>query len=221
MTVGIFAESAELVRIGATIGLMRMFFSFEHSERHSEKLGYSDFEVRSRDAMPDVTKIMIVAHPDDESLFGGETLTSSEGWLVICVTNASNETRRAEFIRAMCLAGADYLMLDHADHFTSGNFDPALAAKLARVLAEIPSEIVVTHGATGEYGHRQHRALHRIVRRLVPTERLFTFATRWLARPHISAAKQRLLDCYVSQDSIERFRYMSEREFLRPSRPIS
>jgi hypothetical protein len=56
------------------------------------------------------------------------------------------------------------------------------------------------------------------VRRLAPAGRLFTFATRWLGRPRISAAKQRLLDCYGSQDSIARFRYMAAREGLQSIR---
>jgi LmbE family N-acetylglucosaminyl deacetylase len=216
MILGIFTETAELAGIGAMMGVTQMLSLFE--KQHSEKLGYSDFVVRSRDPLPGAAKIMIVAHPDDESLFGGETLTSSEGWLVICVTNASNETRRAEFIKAMGLARADYLMLDHADHFTSGNFDPALASTLTLVLSANPCAMVVTHGEAGEYGHKQHRALHQIVRRLAPAGRLFTFATRWLGRPRISAAKQRLLDCYGSQDSIALFRCMAQREDLRPIR---
>jgi LmbE family N-acetylglucosaminyl deacetylase len=213
--VGILKETAELAKISAMIGLARIFSLFE--KQHSEKLGYSDFEVRSRDPVPRTSKVMIVAHPDDESLFGGETLTSSKGWLVVCVTNASNEVRRAEFIKAMGLAGADYLMLDHADHIANGNFDPALASKLALILAANPLEMVVTHGEAGEYGHKQHIALHQIVRRLAPAGRLFTFGTRWLARPRMSVAKERLLECYGSQD-IAGARYMAEREVLLPIR---
>jgi LmbE family N-acetylglucosaminyl deacetylase len=84
-------------------------------------------------------------------------------------------------MKAMSLAEADYLMLDHADHKASGNFDPSLAYKLARVLAENPLEMVVTHGQAGEYGHRQHQALHQICPSSRPG-RLFTFGTRWVAR---------------------------------------
>ena len=54
---------------------------------------------------------MIVAHPDDESLFGGEALTSSGGWTVICVTNGTNEQRRREFIEAMNSIGVNYTSL--------------------------------------------------------------------------------------------------------------
>jgi LmbE family N-acetylglucosaminyl deacetylase len=73
---------------------------------------------------------MIVAHPDDESLFGGESLTSSSDWMVICVTGGSNERRRNEFMRAMHSIRVNYTMLDHADHMHSGNFDPRLEKTL-------------------------------------------------------------------------------------------
>jgi LmbE family N-acetylglucosaminyl deacetylase len=132
---------------------------------------------------------------------------------VICVTNASNLTRRAEFVKAMNLAGARYLMLDHQDNIASGNFHPSLAGTLKAVLGEHGFEMVVTHGTRGEYGHRQHIALYEMVSGLVPSRRLFTFATQWRARAQMSAAKSALLDCYAIQDSVTRFRYRRNERF--------
>ena len=37
----------------------------------------------------EVDKIMIVAHPDDEMLWGGANILSQPGWFVVCATNAS------------------------------------------------------------------------------------------------------------------------------------
>jgi hypothetical protein len=124
---GILRGTAELVRVCGRMAISRVSSVVQRS---SEKLGNSGFLVRSRDPIPIATKLMIVAHPDDESLFGGEALTSSRGWLVVCVTNASNPTRRAEFVKAMSLAGADYLVLDHPDNIANGNFHPSLASTL-------------------------------------------------------------------------------------------
>jgi DNA-binding transcriptional LysR family regulator len=210
---GILRGTAELFRICGRMAISRVSSVVQRS---SEKLGNSGFLVRSRDPIPIAAKLMIVAHPDDESLFGGEALTSSRGWLVVCVTNASHPTRRAEFVKAMSLAGADYLVLDHPDNIANGNFHPSLTSTLEGLLTEHGFEMVVTHGPNGEYGHRQHVALHQIVCGLVRSGRLFTFATRWSARPHMSAAKRALLECYALQDSVARFRYMAEREVLRP-----
>lgn len=182
----------------------------------AEKLIYSDLAVSYFDDKNPPSKIMIVAHPDDESLFGGEALVSSEGWMVVCVTNASNRTRRREFTAAMNSIGASYVMLNHADHLCSGNFNPALERALARLLAEHSYELIVTHGKSGEYGHPQHRAVHEIVCRIAPRDRIWVFATRWWGPPRISPRKRQLLSVYRNQPSIHRYRFMAERENLKP-----
>jgi LmbE family N-acetylglucosaminyl deacetylase len=160
---------------------------------------------------------MIVAHPDDESLFGGEALTSSSGWTVACVTNGSNAVRRAEFIAAMTTANANWIMLDHADDLTNGNFDPHLRAQLASILSEHPYELVVTHNARGEYGHAQHRALHAIVTDLVPPGvPLAVFDHHWRLFPKVSDAKRALIAHYATQTASIRYTWMyASRERLR------
>lgn len=146
------------------------------------------------------SKLMIVAHPDDESIFGGDALTSSGGWTVVSVTNAGNPLRRAEFIAAMTAARANWFMLDHADHLTRGDFDPRLREQLAWILSDAPYELVVTHNARGEYGHPQHRALHAIVTSLLPENaELFVFDHHWRIRRTLSDAKRALLAHYPSQ----------------------
>ena len=41
-------------------------------------------------------KLLIVAHPDDETLWGYYQLKDSKGWKILCVTNANNITRVGE-----------------------------------------------------------------------------------------------------------------------------
>jgi LmbE family N-acetylglucosaminyl deacetylase len=159
---------------------------------------------------------MIVAHPDDESLFGGEALTSTRDWTVICVTNGTNEQRRREFINAMSSIGANYTILGHFDHLDSGNFTGPLEQQLRELLDEFPYEMVVTHNARGEYNHPQHRAVHRVVRRLVTSRPLYVFDHPWAARPRMSAAKRALIAHYESQRaSIEFVWRLASRERLR------
>ena len=48
------------------------------------------------------SQLMIVAHPDDEILWGYSYLTSnSKSWKVICLTSAQNKTRVNEFKTVM------------------------------------------------------------------------------------------------------------------------
>ena len=152
-----------------------------HRSQEEVPIGWSELVFSSR-GVPRPSKVMIVAHPDDESLFGGEALTSSSGWTVICVTNGTNEQRRCEFIEAMSSIGVNYTMLGHFDHLESGNFSGRLDEQLQELLEEFPYEMVVTHNERGEYSHPQHRAVHRIVRRLVTSRPLYVFDHSWMMR---------------------------------------
>jgi LmbE family N-acetylglucosaminyl deacetylase len=180
-------------------------------------LPFTELMLYSRANVLSPSKLMIVAHPDDESLFGGEALASSSGWTVVCVTSAGNPVRRAEFMAAMTAAKANWIMLDHADHLTNGRFAPRLAEQIAAILRDGAYELVVTHNARGEYGHPQHRALHRCVAALAPPGlELWVFGHHWRPFAVMSTAKRSLLAHYPSQRrSMRRVWWYASREKLR------
>lgn len=194
------------------LAIRRLLFLLQ--QRPRTEVACTDLVVSERLGTP--SRLMIVAHPDDESLFGGEALTSSGHWMVVCVTNASNETRRRELAAAMQSIGASYTMLDHADDLHNGNFSPLLETQLRALVDAAPYELIVTHGPSGEYGHPQHRAVHALVRRLAAGRPLYVFGTAWRLWPRISAAKRSLLAHYPSQErSIAHRRFLTGRERLR------
>ena len=57
-----------------------------------------------------ITHLMIVAHPDDETLWGGAHIADG-GYLVVCITNGNNPTRSAEFQSVMQASGNVGLIL--------------------------------------------------------------------------------------------------------------
>jgi LmbE family N-acetylglucosaminyl deacetylase len=180
-------------------------------------LAFSELMFYSRANVGTPTKLMIVAHPDDETIFGGEALLATAGWTVVSVTNAGNPLRRAEFMAAMTAAGANWFILDHPDHLTDGDFDPRLRQQLQWIIADARYESFVTHNARGEYGHPQHRSLHRIVEATIPREApLSVFGHHWGLRATITDAKRTLLGHYPSQrSSILRTWLWASRERLR------
>ncbi|WNR46922.1 PIG-L deacetylase family protein [Paenibacillus roseipurpureus] len=145
-------------------------------------------------------KMMIVAHPDDEMIFGGAQLIQEKGWLVICVTNGNNKLRRKEFQKVMKKVYTEFEMWEYEDKW-DGDFDQLrLKSDLAKVLARKPVSKVVTHNLKGEYGHTQHIALSKIVHELVDRN-LYVFETsEKKLDKNILAKKQLLLACYKSQD---------------------
>ncbi len=119
--------------------------------------------------------LLLVAHPDDETIFAGGLLQMyrRRPWKVICVTdgNADGEgaLRKQEFLTACKeLKVKDCEMWDFPDHFDT-RLD--LARLVVRLREETPSE-VFTHGILGEYGHPHHQdvclAAHRAFKPATP-----------------------------------------------------
>ncbi|WP_165842194.1 PIG-L family deacetylase [Paenibacillus xerothermodurans] len=162
------------------------------------------------------TKLMIVAHPDDESIFGGTQLLQSKGWKVICVTNGYNPVRRKEFAKAMAKAGALFEIWKYRDR-RHGGFDCArLTVDLKQAISRKTVAKVVTHNLNGEYGHNQHKVLSKLVHTLV-AKNLYVFdpAGRRLDK-RLLTQKKTLLAMYTSQKfNLRKFTYYVEHEGLK------
>lgn len=123
--------------------------------------GYLSKEILDNAGALDATKLMIVAHPDDDALWGGQHL-SQGGWFVVCLTNEYNEKRKAEFNHAMDIAKAKRVILSYPDLVNyqrnkwqtckegiKNDFDLLMKYK--------NWDMIVTHNPDGEYGHIHHK----------------------------------------------------------------
>lgn len=148
---------------------------------------------------PAADKLMIVAHPDDESIFGGGALIQEPGWKVICLTNGNNKTRSREFRSAMMFVNAECEIWDFPDEY-DGEFDEEEVKDALRDhLDSGQFHKVVTHNLHGEYGHSQHRSLSRILHSM-KLDHLYVFETEDDPLPfHILQKKLELLQHYKSQ----------------------
>ncbi|WP_242303842.1 PIG-L family deacetylase [Bacillus cereus group sp. BfR-BA-01350] len=144
-------------------------------------------------------KLMIVAHPDDESIFGGAALLKELGWKVICLTNGNYPLRAFEFFKAMKLVGASCEIWDYPDQF-DGKFDKAQLLKdLNKVLRKNTYNCIVTHNLQGEYGHSQHKSLSKILHEQ-NFENLYVFNKSNVMLPYeLLRKKLNLLSAYKSQ----------------------
>jgi LmbE family N-acetylglucosaminyl deacetylase len=113
-------------------------------------------------------KAVIVAHPDDETLyFAGVILSDREAdWTVVCVTDGDAEGRGAS--RALELRDACGALGVHTLRSLRFKDDPRERIplpELERLLAAMDFDEVYTHGILGEYGHAHHQdvslAVHR------------------------------------------------------------
>ena len=158
---------------------------------------------------------MIVAHPDDEALFGGaELLTHPNEYKVVVIDEYHNDIRRREFLDSMRFIG-----IHEYEHWTGfkGGEDyhrEKLIYELLRVLRERKYTKIVTHNTNGEYGHPRHRACHDILSHLRP-EKLWVFDTCYKKPLDEETKKLKgniLKECYPSQKQVTRwFRWDCER----------
>jgi LmbE family N-acetylglucosaminyl deacetylase len=125
-------------------------------------------------------KLMIVAHPDDELIFGGRELLRNKNWKVVCVTNGSKKSgnifslsfknvRKDEFISVMNTLSCAYEIWDYEDNGFNSNWDEvSLLKKLQNLINEKKYNMIVTHNLDGEYGHIQHKKISKLVHCLKP-----------------------------------------------------
>jgi len=124
-----------------------------------------------------INKLMIVAHPDDETLFGGgELIQNADSYKVVVLDYGNHLVRHREFIKAMETLGVTKWEHWDGEAFkTSAAYNESVLIPLIqRVLNERDWEKVVTHNQSGEYGHYRHVGLHNVLARLCP-EKLWVF----------------------------------------------
>lgn len=136
----------------------------KESKRRNKYKG--SFELDSN-KLKDIKYVMIVAHPDDEILWGGDALLKDK-FLVICITNGKNKVRREEFQRAMKETDDYGIILNYSDKVNGVrsnwyNEKDAIQKDIAYVLNYKKWDKIITHNPNGEYGHIHHKNTSNIV----------------------------------------------------------
>lgn len=118
----------------------------------------------------DSKKLMIVAHPDDETFWGGYELLT-KGYFVVCVTNGYKPKRKADFMKVLEISGNKGVILDFKDTLNVATFktqEQKIKSTLQKIICSKNWEKILTHCPFGEYGHAHHKLISRYVTELAP-----------------------------------------------------
>lgn len=128
---------------------------------------------------------VIVAHPDDETLWAGGTILShpSNKWYIICLCRASDPDRSTRFYNTLKLLHADGIMGDMDDGPDQIPLnDNELEEVILHLLPAINFDLIITHDSKGEYTrHLRHEEVNKAVVSLwrkgkLSAGKLWTFA---------------------------------------------
>ena len=129
--------------------------------------------------LKDVNNLMIIAHPDDESLWGGVHLSKSD-YLVVCVTCGSDKEREKEFEKAIGEFGNKGISLNFPD-VTNNKIDNwsknyyEIEKELKKIINYKDWNMIVTHNPIGEYDHIHHRMISTMVTNNSNKDKLYYF----------------------------------------------
>jgi LmbE family N-acetylglucosaminyl deacetylase len=127
---------------------------------------------------PKAYRLLVVAHPDDETIFfSGVLLTKRDlPWHVVCLTDGDadgrGKERHEELLAATKLLGVKSVeQWDYPDVYPSRLPVDEIAARLQALPA--PKE-VFAHGPMGEYGHPHHQDACLAAHRAFPKLKIFS-----------------------------------------------
>lgn len=134
---------------------------------------------------PAPSAAVIVAHPDDETLWAGGMILShpNYNWFIASLCRKSDPDRSPKFFRALQTYAARGAMGDLDDG--PGQLplsDAEVQWTLLELLPNIPYDLVLTHSPSGEYTrHRRHEEVSQAVMNLwqagtISTKELWLFA---------------------------------------------
>jgi len=131
------------------------------------------------------TVALIVAHPDDETLWAGGTILSHPAWkfFIVCLCRGSDAERTLRFHKALKSLHSEGIIGDLNDDSDQKPLDDAeVEQTILRLLPPKPFDLLITHNPGGEYTkHLRHEEISKAVISLwstgkVTAEELWTFA---------------------------------------------
>jgi len=136
----------------------------------------AEFNTMSELILEKAKALVIVAHPDDETIWMGGTILKFPDiqWTIFSLCRASDLDRAPKFKKVCQLYGARCIIEDLEDEEIM-NLKTSVSAIESIIKKKIrgkPFTYLFTHGYNGEYGHVRHRGVARAARQMIKSHYL-------------------------------------------------
>jgi LmbE family N-acetylglucosaminyl deacetylase len=122
------------------------------------------------------TVVIIVAHPDDETLWAGGTILSHPSWscFIVCLCRGSDKERSTKFRTALKVLKSKGIMGDLDDGPDQKPLDEnEIERTIFALLPPWHFDLIITHNPGGEYTrHIRHEETGKVVTKLWKTGKL-------------------------------------------------
>lgn len=120
--------------------------------------------------------LVVVAHPDDETIWMGGTIFCSPQvrWTIFSLCRRNDPDRAPKFIRTCSFYRAQGTISDLEDEGIMSVTESVgeIEKRIKSEMALKSYDIIFTHGSNGEYGHPRHKGVHQAVTDLIKNRTL-------------------------------------------------
>jgi LmbE family N-acetylglucosaminyl deacetylase len=163
-----------------------------------------------------VKALMVVAHPDDETIWAGNLLQRKKNWswTIVSMCRASDADRKPKFENVCKIYNAESVIFDLEDTLLGpvGNQE---VQKLLVPFEKQKFDFVFTHGENGEYGHIRHKDTHKAVLALAKEKKLLC------KKLFVFAYKKGNLHELVPSENATKKIFLSKKELLEKRKIVA